>query len=110
MPRITPATDLDRASPAAQTLAPGELDRLLRQHRIWLASRGAEGARLDLSETDLAGAQLAGADLRGAILRKADLSRADLSYARLAGADFTGANLSAASLRNVDAGRQNPDG
>ena len=97
-----------------------ELRRAVAAHGQWVKSGGAEGARLDLSETSphflvmlpdgtdlsraiLRGAHLNGADLRGAILREANLSEAycygaDLNRASLDGANLGGANLHEAKL------------
>ena len=49
-----------------------ELDRIVREHRLWLESDHAEGVRAALNRADLTSADLAGADL----------SRGDLSGAR----------------------------
>ena len=66
-----------------------DLDKILKDHELWLASQG--GKRANLIEADLRGANLRGADLRGANLTEADLR----------GADLTGANLSDANLRGA---------
>ena len=84
-----------------------KLDEILRQHRLWLSSNGAEGTKADLSGANLSwanltGANLRGADLSGANLRGADLSEASLSGANLFEADLSGADLSGADLRGAD--------
>ncbi len=117
-----------------------ELEKILRDHRAWLAA-GAEGKPPhDLRGIDLSGAylfwaklsraklrlaDLSGADLRGADLRGADLirtklsganlirtklSRANLIMANLIMADLSGADLSWADLRGADLIRTNLSG
>ncbi len=100
------------------------LKTILDQHRIWLESGRAEGARAmlagfslqglsfwraELSDANLEGADLRGANLdhavlrgallRGACLSRASLWRADLSAADLASADLRDAKLDHAVLR-----------
>ncbi len=69
-----------------------ELDRIVREHRLWLESDQVEGVRAALNRTDLSSADLAGADL----------SRGDLSGARLTRANLAGCNLTAANLVQAD--------
>ena len=69
-----------------------ELNKILREHELWLKNEG--GKRADLSNVDLSNANLSNADLSNA-----DLSYADLSYAKLIGADLSYANLENADLR-----------
>ena len=111
------------------------LDKILNDHKNWLAGsggcranlrganlRGADlrGANLcdadlcdadlrgaNLRGADLCGADLCGADLRGANLRGADLRDADLRDADLRGANLRGANLRGADLRNCAGNRKN---
>ena len=59
---------------------------IIENHKLWIESGGAEGAR----------AYLSGADLREAYLNGADLKGADLT-----GADLTGAYLNGADLQNT---------
>ena len=92
------------------------LSAILKEHQLWLDSRGENGERADLSNKSLKLANLEGADLRkadlrrvnleGADLRKADLRRvnlegADLLIADLAGANLEGANLAGANLADA---------
>ena len=70
-----------------------QLGEILKQHRLWLSSNGAEGTRADLS-----GANLSRANLSGANLSRANLFGVNLSGANLFEADLSGANLSGAYL------------
>jgi len=84
-----------------------ELDRKLKQHRLWLETSGAEGKCVDLQNTNLRGAYLEWANLRRANLRRANLQcaylfRANLMDADLRGADLRGANLKYTDLRGAD--------
>lgn len=80
-----------------------QLNKILRQHGLWLSSNGEDGTRADLRGADLRKVNLSKADLRGANLSganlyRANLSGADLSWANLHGADLSWANLSGADL------------
>ena len=77
-----------------------ELNEILRRHKIWLDTNGADGAWADLQE----------ADLNGADLQRANLHGADLPGANLHGADLNGANLRDANLRDADLQRANLHG
>ena len=78
-----------------------KLQKILDQHKQWLAGNGGETADLrdasllqaDLDSANLTSADLHGADLRYANLRGANLSGADLRNANLSGADLSGAIL-----------------
>ena len=76
-----------------------ELDRKLKQHRLWLETSGAEGKCVDLQNTNLRGEYLEWANLRRANLRRANLQRAYLFRANLEGADLFRVNLFRADLR-----------
>jgi hypothetical protein len=117
----------EAASPAGSApsgMSAEALKTILDQHRIWLESGRAEGARAmlagfslqglsfwraELSDANLEGADLRGANLdhavlrgallRGACLAQASLWRADLSAADLASADLRDAKLDHAVLR-----------
>ena len=89
-----------------------KLDKILDNHKRWLASDGTDGERADLSSADLRYANLRSADLRYADLRSANLRSADLRSADLRSADLRSAdlryanlsyaNLSSANLRSAD--------
>ena len=76
-----------------------ELNKILKQHKLWVDGKG--GKRASLRNADLRGADLTGADLSGADLTGADLSGADLRAANLISADLTGAYLKDANLSNA---------
>jgi uncharacterized protein YjbI with pentapeptide repeats len=65
-----------------------ELDKILKDHLLWLNTDAKEGTRADLSY-----ANLSGANLRLANLREANLREANLSGANLRGADLCDANV-----------------
>lgn len=65
-----------------------KLQEILRLHKLWLITGGAEGTCANFR-----GANFRGADLRGANLRGANLQGADLQGADLQGADLRGADL-----------------
>jgi len=79
-----------------------ELDRKLKQHRLWLETRGAEGERADLLGSNLRRATLRGANLRGAVLQAANLLDANLRGANLQDANLLDANLLDANLQDAE--------
>ena len=78
------------------------LSAILKEHQLWLDSRGENGERADLSNKSLKLANLEGADLRKADLRRVNLEGADLLIADLAGANLEGANLAGANLAETN--------
>jgi uncharacterized protein YjbI with pentapeptide repeats len=81
------------------------LQKVLKDHELWLQDEGGERADLcgaNLSYANLSCANLCGANLGGADLGGADLSGADLCEANLCGADLSYANLSCANLCGAD--------
>ena len=76
-----------------------DLLHLIRQHKIWLESKGESGQRANLEKADLKGAFLSYADLSNAILSGINLSDADLRFSNLNGAILEESNLSNANLR-----------
>ena len=83
------------------------LSAILKEHQLWLDSRGENGERADLSNKSLKLANLEGADLRKADLRRVNLEGADLLIADLAGANLEGANLAGANLAGANFHRAN---
>ena len=81
-----------RTTPA-RLLKPGELKKILNDHRRWLESEGKKGKR-----ANLAYAKLKEADLYAACLSRINLQGADLQGADLSEADLYGANLQDANL------------
>jgi len=74
-----------------------ELQRILKQHKLWLESEKKEGERADLR----------GANLTGVVLDEADLWGAHLRYANLTGANLTGSMLSRACMRGANLSKAN---
>ena len=77
-----------------------KLDKILKNHELWLNGEGGEYA--DLRGANLKGADLRYANLNNIDLRCADLYSADLRYANLRYANLNSANLSGASLYNAN--------
>jgi uncharacterized protein YjbI with pentapeptide repeats len=105
-------------SPAPPKVAPHEwaLEETLANHKEWLDSHAAVGAKADLrnaklQDTELIGINLRYADLQDANLKSSDLLladlrdaclvRANLQEACLVGANLEGANLEGASLESA---------
>ena len=86
------------------------LSAILKEHQLWLDSRGENGERADLSNKSLKLANLEGADLRKADLRRVNLEGADLLIADLAGADLAGANLAGANFHRANLAETNLEG
>ena len=78
------------------------LSAILKEHQLWLDSRGENGERADLSNKSLKLANLEGADLLIADLAGADLAGANLAGANLAGANLAGANFHRANLAETN--------
>ncbi|MGA7221828.1 MAG: pentapeptide repeat-containing protein [Candidatus Acidiferrales bacterium] len=106
------------APPAPPKVAPHEwaLEETLANHKEWLESHAAVGAKADLrnaklQDTELIGVNLRYADLQDANLKSSDLLladlrdaclvRANLQEACLVGANLEGANLEGASLESA---------
>ncbi|MGE0086774.1 MAG: pentapeptide repeat-containing protein [Desulfococcaceae bacterium] len=98
-------------------ISPDDLNRMLKEHGIWLRSDGQKGTKADLSGTDLSEAalsetrlmlanlyraRLCGASMVLIDLSQANLSRADLSDADLSGADLLLSNFFHADLSGAD--------
>ena len=79
-----------------------ELNEVLKQHKLWLDTKGEEGKRADLIGADLEGVDLRDANLTCASLEGAYLKGADLRFANLRFTNFIGANLRGAYLTDAD--------
>ena len=75
-----------------------ELDMILKNHKLWLDTHGAEGEQACLSYMDLTGVNLENAYLHRANLIGTNLQGANLENTGLACVDFTGANISHANM------------
>ncbi len=99
-----------------------EINTILEQHRIWLATKGKKGEKANFKGAALTGANFRGVTLIGANFQGADLERTDFEeadirkaffqeanfkYANLRGADLRGADLQAVDLQGVDLLRTN---
>jgi uncharacterized protein YjbI with pentapeptide repeats len=80
---------------------------IFKNHRQWLATRGKQGRRADLTRCHLQGAYLEEVDLREIKLSCANLVNACLSDANLEDADLENANLEAACLASASLKRAN---
>ncbi|CAL2077346.1 protein of unknown function [Tenacibaculum sp. 190524A02b] len=83
-----------------------ELEKIIKEHQLWIVSGLKKGARAGLTEVDLSGSNLSqtiliGAFLSGANLRGANLSGADLKVTDLSAANLNGANLVRSDLRDA---------
>ena len=78
-----------------ENISQEELNKILKEHVLWLKREG--GKRADLSCADLTGA-----DLRNVNLTYADLSCAHLINTNLSGANLSDANLSDTELWSAD--------
>lgn len=77
-----------------------KLDKILKNHELWLNGEGGEYA--DLRGANLKGADLRYANLNNIDLRCADLYSADLSGASLYNANLSGTNLYSSNLNNAN--------
>lgn len=84
--------------PESGNTIPVQLYERLESHRLWLATDGTKGDRLDLSGLDLVGRSFWRVDLRRALLDGSDLAGANLDHADLRGASLQRARLVGASL------------
>ena len=75
-----------------------ELNKILKEHKLWLVSNGTKGKKANLRESDLEGVNLEGAILRYANLKGANLEEVNLKGVDLRGVDLEGANLERANL------------
>ena len=75
-----------------------ELEMILKNHKLWLDTHGAEGEQACLSYMDLTGVNLENAYLHRANLIGTNLQGANLENTGLACVDFTGANISHANM------------
>ena len=118
--------DLSARAPL-RVLSPGEIEKMLDLHRLYLETEYHEGHRANFSSADLSGRDFSGLNLRGirmdravlrgadftaahlqsanligAILERARLDRSDLSRARLSGANLVSASLEDACLAKAE--------
>ena len=80
-----------------------DINQIIEQHALWLATGGKEGSRANLTHANLACVNLEGVNLTRANLYGANLTRANLTRVNLNGANLEGVNLEGASgnLNNI---------
>jgi len=81
------------------------INQIIEQHALWIATDGEGGSRDNLARDNLARANLARANLA-----YANLEGANLVYANLEGANLEGANLASANLAYANLVRANLEG
>ena len=86
------------------------LSVILKEHQLWIESKGKNGKRADLKLENLHEANLHGANLEGANLEEAILFAANLKEANLSSAKLCGAHLSQAKLRGANLEGANLEG
>lgn len=69
---------------------PPDIEAMLAEHSVWIATAGAEGRRAVFSGHRLDGCNFSGCDLRGAELQEVSVEGADFSNAQLMFASFQG--------------------
>ena len=84
-----------------------DLDKIIKNHKIYLETDGKEGQKAYLTDVDLTDAYLTDANLTNANLTNANLTNAnltnvDLTNANLTNVDLYNANLTGVDLTNVD--------
>src|SRR5256886_9809263 len=82
--------DLSARTPV-RVLSPGEIERLLAEHRLYLETEYHEGHRANFSSADLTGRDFSGLNLREIKMDRAVLRGADFSEANLRGGNLIGA-------------------
>ncbi len=98
--------------PNLKQLSKEDLAEILKQHKVWLDSKGTKGRAANFVKTDLRGASLVGLNLAqanfkeaylyGAYLKKSNLQSAKFSDANLRGANLRWANLKKADLKHTN--------
>src|ERR1700704_4227985 len=84
--------DLSARTPV-RVLSPGEIERLLAEHRLYLETEYHEGHRANFASADLTGRDFSGLNLRGVKMDRAVLRGANFSGAHLQRANLIGAML-----------------
>src|SRR5438445_4902114 len=96
--------DLSARTPV-RVLSPGEIERLLAEHRLYLETEYHQGHRGNFASADLTGRDFSGLNLRGIKMDRAVLRSADFMGAHLQGANLIGAILQEARLNHADLSR-----
>ena len=90
---------------AYRVLSPGEIERLLVEHRLYLETEYHQGHRANFASADLTGRDFSGLNLRGIKMDRAFLSRADFTGAHLQSAKLVGAIAERACFDHADLSR-----
>src|SRR6266699_5422378 len=85
-----------------RVLSPGEIERLMAEHRLYLETEYHEGHRANFASAELTGRDFSGLNLRGIKMDRAVLRSADFSEAHLQGANLIGATLQEARVDRAD--------
>src|SRR6266700_7741471 len=96
--------DISARTPV-RVLSPGEIERLLAEHRLYLQTEYQEGHRANFASADLTGRDFSGFNLRGIKMDRAVLSGADFTGAHLQSANLIGAILQEACFDRADLSR-----
>ena len=89
---------------AQRRIEQGELDELVRKHKLWLEGKDG-GEKLVLIDCDLTGSNLTGSDLS-----RSNLTGSNLTRSNLTGSNLTRSNLTRSNLRGSDLSRSNLSG
>src|SRR6202045_2210774 len=81
--------DLSARTPV-RALSPGEIERLLAEHRLYLETEYHEGHRANFASADLTGRDFSGLNLRGIKMDRAVLTGAHFTRALLQRANLIG--------------------
>src|SRR6267143_547472 len=93
--------DLTDRTPG-RVLPPGEIERLLAEHRLYLETKYHEGHRANFASADLTGRDFSGLNLRGIKMDRAVLRGSDFRGANLQSANMIGAILQEARFDRAD--------
>jgi uncharacterized protein YjbI with pentapeptide repeats len=96
--------DLSARTPV-RVLSPDQIERMLTEHQLYLATEYRQGHRANFSSADLTARDFSGLNLRGIKTDRAVLKGADFSQAHLQSANLIGAILQEACFDRADLSR-----
>jgi len=79
-----------------------KLNKILKEHKLWLSSERKRGKRANLINADLSNVDLTNANLSNACLIDANLTNVNLTNANLINADLSNVDLTNANLTNAN--------
>jgi len=85
-----------------RVLSPGEIERLMAEHRLYLETEYHEGHRANFASAELTGRDFSGLNLRGIKMDRAVLRGTDFTEAHLQSANLIGATLQEARVDRAD--------